>query len=153
MKCQQCAKMATLQITEIHGENNYEEFNLCDECTHKYLYEVSPKKKPFEAVEPSSPLDKRCEHCGLKFVDFRNTGRLGCPHDYEAFKNELLPLLESIHNGVQHTGKMPQRVDQPQLREEELNTLRKELQRAIVLEDYEEAAQLRDRIRVLERTP
>ena len=45
MKCQHCPKLSTLQITEIHGENNFEEFHLCDECAQKYLYETSPKKK------------------------------------------------------------------------------------------------------------
>jgi len=145
--------MATLQITEIHGENNYDELNLCDECAHKYLIEVSPKKKHLESLDTTSPYEKRCEHCGLKFVDFRNTGRLGCPHDYAAFKSEIMPLLESIHSGVRHTGKMPSSSISPQTIEIELTSLRKELQQAITAENYEEAAQLRDRIRVLERTP
>lgn len=153
MKCQHCAKMATLQITEIHGENHYEEFNLCDECAHKYLYEVAPKKKTHDSLDPTAPYEKRCEHCGLKFVEFRNTGRLGCPHDYDAFQSELLPLLESIHSGLRHTGKIPNANRTPQRRERELRTLREELQEAIVAEKYEVAAQLRDRIRVLERTP
>ena len=40
MKCQHCPKLATLQITEIHAESNFEEFHLCDECAQKYLYET-----------------------------------------------------------------------------------------------------------------
>lgn len=151
MKCQQCTKPSTLQITEIHGENNYEEFHLCDECAQKYLYEAT-KKKPVETLEAQSPYDKRCEHCGMKFIDFRNTGRLGCPHDYAVFQNEIQPLLESIHSGTRHTGKVPQHNPNPMVREEELTNLRKELQKAIRAEAYEEAAELRDRIRVLERT-
>jgi protein arginine kinase activator len=45
MKCQHCPKLATLQITEVQAENNFEEYHLCDECAQKYLYETSPKKK------------------------------------------------------------------------------------------------------------
>ena len=72
-----------------------------------------------------------------------------CPHDYQAFQAELLPLLESIHNSTRHAGKTPRRPSQ-RLRTQELTRLRKDLQRAVTAEAYEEAAQLRDRIRRLE---
>lgn len=148
MKCQHCPKLSTLQITEIHGENNFEEFHLCDECAQKYLYETSPKKKKGDGRDGGG-TDKQCEQCGTKFVDFRNTGRLGCPHDYQAFQAELLPLLESIHSSTRHAGKTPRRPSQ-RVRGQELTRLRKELQKAVTSEAYEEAARLRDRIRQLE---
>src|SRR5262249_28621485 len=148
MKCQNCPKLATMQITEIHGEDNHEELHLCDECAQKYLYETSPKKKA-ESREAGGPSDKQCEHSGTKFVDFRNSGRLGCPHDYQAFQAELLPLLESIHNSTRHAGKTPRRPTQ-KVRVQELTRLRKDLQKAVVAEAYEEAARLRDRIKQLE---
>ena len=109
MKCQHCPKLSTLQITEIHGESNFEEFHLCEECAQKYLYETSPKKKKGDAFGGS---EKHCDQCGTKFVDFRNSGRLGCPHDYRAFQAELLPLLESIHSATRHAGKTPRRPSQ-----------------------------------------
>lgn len=149
MKCQNCPKLATLQITEIHGEGNFDEYHLCDECAQKYLYETSPKKKKNEAREALSNGEKMCEHCGIKFVDFRNSGRLGCPHDYNAFQAELLPLLESIHSSTRHAGKTPRRPSQ-RTRTQELSRLRKDLQKAVTAESYEEAAKLRDRIRELE---
>ena len=147
MKCQQCPKLATLQITEVHGESNFDELHLCDECAQKYLYETSPKKK--NARDLAGAPDKQCDQCGTKFVDFRNTGRLGCPHDYQAFQAELLPLLESIHNSTRHAGKTPRRPSQ-RVRTQELARLRKDLQKAVTAEAYEEAARLRDRIRQLE---
>jgi protein arginine kinase activator len=149
MKCQQCPKLATLQITEVHNENNFEEFHLCDECAQKYLYETSPKKKKLDARDLGAVDDKQCEQCGTRFVDFRNSGRLGCPHDYLAFQAELLPLLESIHSSTRHAGKTPRRPSQ-RVRTQELSRLRKDLQKAVVAEAYEDAAQLRDRIRQLE---
>ena len=39
MKCQKCTKAATLHITEVLGEEQFEELHLCEECAHKYLYE------------------------------------------------------------------------------------------------------------------
>ena len=149
MKCQNCPKLATLQITEIHAENNIEEYHLCDECAQKYLYETSPKKKKADPRDLAGNSDKQCDQCGTKFVDFRNSGRLGCPHDYQAFQAELLPLLESIHSSTRHSGKTPRRPSQ-KVRSQELSRLRKDLQKAVTAEAYEEAARLRDKIKQLE---
>ena len=149
MKCQHCPKLATFQITEIHAENNFDEFHFCEDCAQKYLYETSPKKKKLDASDMNGAGDKQCDQCGTRFVDFRNSGRLGCPHDYQAFQAELMPLLESIHNSTRHAGKTPRRPSQ-RVRTQELTRLRKDLQKAVTAEAYEEAARLRDRIRHLE---
>jgi protein arginine kinase activator len=151
MKCQNCPKLSTFQITEIHGSNDFEEFHFCDECTQKYLQEVSSKKTTLPVDRESViPTDKHCEACGLKFVEFRNSGRLGCPHDYEAFNTELVPLLDSIHGTTRHVGKIPRSRPAQIFRHQELNKLRKDLQKAVGSEAYEEAAKIRDRIRQLE---
>ena len=47
-----------------------------------------------------------CSFCGLTFADFRRTGRLGCPHCYETFGDQLPRLLRRIHGGVKHVGKV-----------------------------------------------
>jgi len=85
-------------------------------------------------------------------VDFRNTGRLGCPHDYEEFREELSPLLENIHGETRHCGKVPRRLPQSKQTQSELLQLRKQLLQAVNKEAYEEAARLRDRIRRLEES-
>ena len=89
MKCQKCTKAATLHITEVVTDEQFEELHLCEECANKYLYEP-PSKTPKggeaslveETDDASSRNQKECPHCGIKFVEFRNSGRLGCPHDY-----------------------------------------------------------------------
>jgi protein arginine kinase activator len=91
-----------------------------------------------------------CPQCGVKFVEFRNTGRLGCPHDYNEFRAELLPLLENIHGETKHCGKAPRRLPGNKQAQSELLQLRNRLKQAVTKEDYEEAARLRDRIRTLE---
>jgi protein arginine kinase activator len=156
MKCQRCPKQATLHITEVHGEERYDELHLCEDCAKKYLYEPtstigSPSKKATKsAVNPDEPGGQVCEICGIKFVEFRNSGRLGCPNDYDAFREELIPLLESIHGETRHAGKTPRRRPHPAADHMELVSLRKKLQLAVTAEAYEEAAHLRDRIRELE---
>ncbi len=156
MKCNKCPKAATLHITEIVTEDQVEELHLCEDCAHKYLYEPNPKAPakagPAGAEEevPAGAMSRECPVCGMKFIDFRNTGRLGCPHDYEAFKEELTPLLENIHGETRHVGKTPRRLPQTRQTQSELVQLRKQLMQAINRENYEEAARLRDRIRQLE---
>src|SRR5437773_569677 len=100
MKCQKCTKAATLHITEVVSEDQFEELHLCEECANKYLYEPQQKGAPkggesgtADEGEEGSALNQRaCPICGIKFVEFRNTGRLGCPHDYQEFRDELVPL-------------------------------------------------------------
>lgn len=159
MKCQRCTKAATLHITEVLTEDQWEELHLCEECAHKYLYEPQPKAaavKPggippqTEDVEESGGLNKECLECGIKFADFRNSGRLGCSHDYQVFRDELLSLLENIHGETRHCGKTPRRQPQNRQTQSELAALRKQLTLAVNREAYEEAAQIRDRIKKLE---
>ncbi|MCU0705444.1 MAG: UvrB/UvrC motif-containing protein [Fimbriiglobus sp.] len=149
MKCQRCPKQATLHITEVLPLDKFEEYHLCEECAKKYLYPMTAAKKS-SGVHADDPGGKVCEVCGLKFVEFRNTGRLGCPHDYDSFRAELVPLLESIHGEPKHQGKTPRRLPRAKAGQRELAQLRRSLQEAISDEKYEEAARLRDRIRQLE---
>jgi protein arginine kinase activator len=161
MKCQKCTKAATLHITEVLANDQYEELHLCEECAHKYLYEPQQKassSKGSEAAqgeesEEASALNQReCPVCGIKFVEFRNSGRLGCPYDYQEFREELLPLLENIHGDTRHSGKTPRRLPQTKQTQSELIQLRKQLHQAVTKEAYEEAARIRDRIRQLEES-
>ncbi len=155
MKCEKCTKAATMHITEVLTDDQFEEHHLCEECAQKYLYEP-PKKAGSkfgdgeEADELTALGQRECPHCGIKFVEFRNSGRLGCPHDYEEFREELLPLLENIHGETRHAGKTPRRFPQTQQAQSEMLQLRKQLQAAVTREAYEEAAKIRDQIRRLE---
>jgi protein arginine kinase activator len=159
MKCNKCTKAATLHITEVLPDDQFDEVHLCEECAHKYLYEPQGNKHSAKAgagqiaeADESSLPNRECPHCGIKFVEFRNSGRLGCPHDYLEFREELTPLLENIHGETRHCGKMPRRQDHTKQTLSELVVLRKQLLQAVNRENYEEAAQLRDRIRRLEES-
>jgi protein arginine kinase activator len=160
MKCQKCHNAATLHITEVLGEEQFEELHLCEQCANKYLYEPQQKGTGAKSggehsarAEEGNPSNQReCPSCGIKFVEFRNTGRLGCPHDYEEFRDELADLLENIHGETRHCGKTPRRQPQNKQTQSELIQLRGRLKQAVTKEDYEEAAKLRDRIRQLEES-
>jgi protein arginine kinase activator len=135
------------------NEEQWEELHLCEECYHKFFFEPQQAQKGDAADEgdETNLLNQReCPVCGIKFVEFRNSGRLGCPNDYDEFRDELTPLLENIHGETRHCGKTPRRLPQNKQTQSELLQLRKQLQQAVTREAYEEAAGLRDRIRKLE---
>ncbi len=163
-KCTQCSKAATLHITEI-VDGDVQEIHLCEACAQNYLAAPEPVISNEEAegflekiAEFSSEEDEAielnplvCPNCGILFKEFRKQGRLGCPHDYVVFEEELLPLLENIHGETQHTGKYPQRAPAASQQQYELIKLRNKLRLAVEEEAYEFAATLRDEIKEFEK--
>lgn len=160
-KCLQCSKPAVLHITEIR-DNEARALHLCEGCAQEYLGggdeqsastpdDLAAKINQLAEDEDFSDMDRvECPNCGITFNEFRAKGRLSCPQCYEAFGDELLSLLESIHGDTQHTGKFPRRNPGTSQKHYELIRLRTELRQAVDSEDYESAASLRDRIADLE---
>jgi protein arginine kinase activator len=156
-KCQRCSSPATVHITEILGEGKFEERHVCEACYPKYLQDAGNKgSSKALTTDTGGDLEEalygqqECPDCGIKFVDFRNSHRLGCARDYQVFSNELMPLLENIHGETRHVGKTPRNYPKTKQAEAELVQLRQRLKRAIDREDYEEAARVRDQIRMVE---
>jgi len=155
MKCQRCPKQATLHITEVLGDDRFEEVHLCEDCAQKYLYEPHKKKHGKGSSQESqaddeSPAGPACPTCGITFLEFRNHGRFGCAHDYDAFKADLLSLMQSVHGDVRHSGKTPRRAPRAKTAQAALAQLRQRLNILVNEENYEEAARVRDKIRELE---
>ena len=88
-----------------------------------------------------------CPSCGIKYMEFKAAGRCGCPLDYQVFRQPMLPLLERIHRGSRHVGKVPPHAREHAALQTELRDLRQQLRTAVEQEAYEEAARLRDLIR------
>ena len=166
MKCQQCEKPATFHITELTGPE-VEELHLCEEHARSYLTLGdsidSPAAQSFAGVlaqqlqlgqtaEDLARLDQQsCPICGITFYEFRNQGRLGCPHDYICFESELEPLVINIHGANEHMGKRPKRVQGASHKQTDLIRLRREMKDAVSNEEYERASELRDEIQRLEK--
>ena len=164
MKCQHCEKPATFHITECAGKDVMA-LHFCAECAEKYLKPtddptdtsvalagmLSQQLKIGQTAEELARLDqKTCPVCGVSFYDFRQSGRLGCPHDYVFFKEELEPLLLNIHGATAHVGKQPTHGVLDADRQTQLIRLRREMKEAIDNEEYELASELRDEIKKVE---
>lgn len=160
MICEKCNKNhATVHLTAI--ENGVKrEAHLCDECARnsgvglKVSFSISDilgnlmEPKVSKAARDMQQL--RCPECGITYTEFKTKARLGCANDYEVFKSGILPLLEKVHNATQHVGKTPKTIDGLIRKENELNRLKRELDGFVKSEDFERAAELRDKIRTLE---
>ena len=106
-----------------------------------------------QTAEELAKLDQRaCPVCGITFYEFRNQGRLGCPHDYVCFQAELEPLIVNIHGETEHVGKRPPKYAEGTEQRTQLIRLRREMKEAIDEEDYERASKLRDEIRSRSRS-
>ena len=105
-----------------------------------------------QTAQELARLDKQaCPVCGVTFYEFRQQGRLGCPHDYVSFENELEPLISNIHGAREHIGKRPKRAAKGTDRRTDLIRLRREMKEAVDAEEYERASKLRDEIQKFEQ--
>lgn len=165
MLCQVCKQReATIHLTEIsNGVRN--ETHVCQLCAEERGIAVKSQmpinellnnllsSQPNEA-ELADPAEKdlKCPACGFELSEFGKKGLLGCPNDYEVFDKTLTPLIAKAHeNNTSHCGKFPSKLSSKDKNQISLANLRKELQDAIRIENYELAAKLRDKICELEK--
>lgn len=94
--------------------------------------------------------EPHCPTCGMTYSEFVDSGRLGCAQCYESLDPQLSPLIKRIQGTTQHTGKAPKRTGGVLRKRRELASHKQQLQEAVVRENFEEAARLRDRIKEME---
>lgn len=166
MKCQKCgANNANTHVkTIINGE--FKEYDLCSECAQKMGYtnmfgdmenEFSNFLGSFFGnVLPARTQATRCEFCGSTYSDIAKSGHVGCAHCYEVFGDELLPSIRRIHGNTTHCGKNSRlgKAKSEQIKaetkEDKIKKLKSELDKAVKEQNFELAAELRDKIKELE---
>lgn len=162
MVCDHCGSTdAVVHLTQIVN-NEMSSFHLCERCAAEKGLETTPEpasvpltdflaQMGHDQFEEPETGGNQCSYCGLTFKQFKETGRLGCPHCYETFAYSLRRLLRRVHGGTQHVGKvyLPPDPSASEM-EKRLEGLRRRLDRAVQSEDFERAAEIRDQIRSLE---
>jgi len=152
--CQYCGKReAKIHFTEIR-EGKKTEMHICEQCAQEKNMSLAFPAVLSQLVKggPAVPRETEavpaaCPGCGLAYAEFKAKGRLGCPRCYAAFGPVLIPLLEKVHGAAAHRGKTPERVKGVLASKRELQEIEEQLNAAVENEEYEKAAQLRDRIR------
>lgn len=164
MLCQKCKKNpATVHMTKIIN-NMKTELHLCENCADKRKdlnlfspFSLNDLLTSFlDPIKPTVAADNtpaiKCDKCGMDYRQFKKTGRFGCENCYKVFKNEIHPIIKRIQGGAfRHTGKRPGQYNIRHRTNKEIEDLKRQLQGAINIEAFEEAARLRDRIRDLEK--
>jgi len=161
--CDKCKeRKAEVFLTKILNGHK-EEFHLCNQCAQGEKGFFSLDAFTFqdlltslidqsEIYSPNSKkqIEIRCSNCGLTYDVFKQAGRLGCSNCYKTFKPLLGSFLQRIHGSEKHTGKVFGEKNQLSKVKLEIKSLQKQLQKAVELENYEEAAEIRDAIKKME---
>ena len=155
MHCDVCKQnQATVFLTQI-VDGKMQKVNLCESCSKEKgvtdptgfaLADLLLGLGAAQEMERGGSVQK-CGVCGFSQADFKKTGRLGCGACYDTFSEGLATLLKGMHKGIEHKGKVPLRALRSLERESQMKTLQRDLRKAVAAEDYESAAQIRDRIR------
>lgn len=151
LKCDLCSKPATVHLTQIVNSKVHK-VDLCEACaqakgvTDPQGFSLADLLLKSTTEAELIPGAGQCPRCGYGHNDFKKQGRFGCPDCYQTFSNLLEPMLEGMHKGSSHAGKVPRKVLDRKSLSEKITDLESRLGVAIKAERYEEAAQLRDEI-------
>lgn len=167
--CQACHERdAVVRLTQIVGDE-VTTLHLCSKCAAERGVETdtetaSPLGAFLAAMDKGgAPLaaaaatGEECSHCHATLEDFRASGRLGCPECWTAFQRPLRDVLRRLHGATRHTGEHYVGSADVQLSPgdrmaRDRSELREQLRLAVADEQFEQAAQLRDRLRVMEES-
>lgn len=165
MLCEKCKKNeAKINLVKMVNGEKYEIW-LCENCARNisdipFLNSISKETElQFQGIltgllsnigMPATEKELVCNNCGLTYEDFKKNGKLGCSDCYRVFSKVLQPIIKSIHNGTKHIGKMPKSNGKELAQRRTLKSLKEQLQKLIVSEEYERAAIVRDKIKELE---
>lgn len=165
MMCDNCKEReAVIHLTQI-VDNSVTTLHLCPQCAAEKGVQTGANVAKFPLSDflasmgkgvaahlPPGGATEACGFCGATLQDFRNTGRLGCPHCYETFEMHLRTLLRRLHGSSHHVGEvyLSPGTTQSDARDQQVSEMRRQLAAAVEAENFELAAELRDRLRALE---
>jgi protein arginine kinase activator len=158
MLCMICKqKPAQVHLTEI-VDDKMKKVDLCEDCAkHKGINDTAGFAiadlllglgASQEMAQAGGGEEMQCPACGFTQADFKKAGRLGCSECYTAFAEGLESLLKTMHKGTRHIGKVPQAFQQTRDLADKLKSLQKKLDKAVADENYEQAALVRDEIKM-----
>ncbi|MDH3890975.1 MAG: UvrB/UvrC motif-containing protein [candidate division Zixibacteria bacterium] len=172
MLCQDCNKReAHVQITQIVN-NDKTMLSLCKDCAAARGFHSPLENAPFPLAEILSGLAQSipkagaqlpvstvsCPNCGLAFDEFARQGRFGCGECYKTFRGDLEKIMRKIHGASLHRGKAPiveapvtdsGDDNDPAIPVKEEERLEAELKKAVEAEDFERAAEIRDKLKTM----
>lgn len=171
MLCEKCGKNeATVYYTEtVNGKTT--KYMLCHDCAEEMKSKsgifptggfgglmsemFSDMFAPFSTKvgrlrgDVPSADEKKCPVCGATMSDIAHERKVGCPECYRTFKSELAYTIERVHGGQKYKGDGGTEGKGVEKAGSEAAALKRELDEAVKSENFELAAELRDKIREL----
>jgi len=161
MKCQFCDQEATVTYTKVVGDKSQKSY-LCNDCadeqgvTNLDNFNLSDilmnDKSDMLSGEESLVNEDECKQCGFTLNDLRKIGRLGCSVCYESFRDEISGMINTMHKGVEHKGKVPEGMIMVIEAKSKLAKLEAELKQFVDSEDYEKAGEIKQEILAFKET-
>ena len=166
MLCDKCKKNpATVHIVKvINGDKN--EMNLCSACAQENQELAFPGASisPFsfqnllsgfvdhmgKIADQESKSALTCVSCGITAQEFKRSGLVGCEQCYKTFTSIINPIIQRVQGKTEHKGKCPKKAGRELINKKKIIKLKEELQKAILEEEYEKAAMIRDEIKNLQ---
>lgn len=160
MKCDICKKNeAIIFVRNISGQLDVE-LHLCHECAKTRNVAIPGKDKEvslssllsaeIQNALNYSPGAKLCTACGKSVQSLTQTKIAGCPQCYVSLKREIISLLKNENLYPSYTGSISKQHEQFDSNLNERLRLQMNLEKAIASEDYEHAAFIRDKLKILE---
>lgn len=160
MLCEECKQKEASYTISVMVGGEVTTRHLCGDCMAKMNMDIaSGNIKSLlstilsaitgDTAPEHAEKDVVCPRCNMTLSEFTRTGHLGCPKCYEAFREQLQPMLLQIHGRVQHAGRQPLSTAEEQRKRSATEQLQRQMEQAVALEDFETAAKLRDQIRAL----
>lgn len=143
--CEKCGENpANIHIRQIVN-NEESELYICTKCAEKMQKKILSFLKMnnfitgmMQQVEPEDE-EKVCPLCKFDINKIRKLGKVGCANCYDVFASELTPVMKKMNINRSIKGKTNNE-------QQEINVLQTKLNEAVVKEEYEKAAELRDKI-------
>ena len=164
MYCDECHIRPVAVKIQIAGQGQAVERALCQQCGQKYgAFQSAPLAAPWPfallngmmapaPLSPTLPGPTRCLRFGYPFIQFQQTGMLGCPECYTSFRPQMEIILRRSQGGsVRHGGKTPTRGGGTHKLRCLIEALRVDLEQAVKDQRFEDAVRLRDEIRAREK--
>ncbi len=160
MLCQRCHKRnASVHIKQVIN-GKITEADLCSECSSKenlgsfFSTKTSDLFSGFfsDSIFGGDLIkeEKTCPVCKTTRSDLASSGRAGCAKCYEVFEDELKKIIYGIHGNAVHSETRPGKHSERLQKSREIEALRLEQKQAVAEQNYERAAEIRDRIKALE---
>lgn len=160
MLCEECKVNEASYTVSVQVDGDVTTRHLCAECMDKMNTSIASGniKSLLSSIlsaitgkdTPDEPKEEiLCPRCHTSLSRFTQTGRLGCPGCYQAFREQLQPMLQQIHGRVQHAGRQPLHTEAAQRSRSRQESLTRQMEKAVAVEDFETAAQIRDQLKAL----